>query len=308
MKRCIRKICSAAAAMVMAFSVITAPLSRAALLSAETITPPYSCPAVYDALIAMKADYPSGMPWTNDDFYAWNGGGMYYGGYGCVAFAYLMSDAAFGYLPSHDSYTFEPASLRTGDLIRYFGHSVVILEVCEDYFVIAEGNINESIYWGRTLSFDEIEGGFEYSTTRYPDEFAFREDSLALNAGETVEAAVISRDAVELTWTSADPSVAAVDENGCITGVGNGTTTITAASAVHSETLEVTVTGVSYPAGDINLDGAVAIADAILLNRYIAEDSSLPVNPHIAAALDCNKDAVADANDTVWLLSLLSNL
>ena len=37
---------------------------------------------VYQTMIAMKASYPEGMPWTNNDFYAWKGGGQYYGGYG----------------------------------------------------------------------------------------------------------------------------------------------------------------------------------------------------------------------------------
>ena len=46
-------------------------------------------------MIAKKADYPEGMPWTNDDTYAWKGG-IYSSGGGCTGFAFMLSDACFG--------------------------------------------------------------------------------------------------------------------------------------------------------------------------------------------------------------------
>ena len=55
--------------------------------------------SVYQALMAKKADFPDGMPWTNDDYYDWNGG-IFGRGFGCAGFAFLLSDAAFGKLPS----------------------------------------------------------------------------------------------------------------------------------------------------------------------------------------------------------------
>ena len=39
--------------------------------------------AVYQKMIALKEEYPEGTPWTNDNYYAWNGG-IYSGGYGCA--------------------------------------------------------------------------------------------------------------------------------------------------------------------------------------------------------------------------------
>lgn len=210
-------------------------------IAATTVTPPYSCPAVYDAIIAMKEDYPEGMSWTNDNFYAWNGGGMYAGGYGCIAYAYLVSDAAFGTLPADEPLDYDPALLRVGDLIRYEGHTIVVLEVQSDAFIVTEGNFNSSVHWGRRVTFSSLEGNVDYYTSRYPDVFAFREDEAAIDIGATVTPAVISRDAVDLTWETSDASIATVDANGLITGKGNGIATITAACGSVSESFTVTV-------------------------------------------------------------------
>ena len=52
-----------------------------------------------------------------------------------------------------------------------------------------------------------------------------------------------------MVWTSSDPTVATVDENGVITGKSEGTVTITAASKLDESvnaTCEVTVIGSSF--------------------------------------------------------------
>ncbi len=139
-------------------TVTDAPLAQAAL--DET--------SVYNAMIALQDEYPDGMEWTNDNFYMWNGGGPYSGGYGCVAFAFILSDAAFGDLPARQVNTLDLSVIRVGDIIRYSGHSVIVLEVYEDYVVVAEGNINSSVMWGREVTLDEMLGGFEHYLTRYP--------------------------------------------------------------------------------------------------------------------------------------------
>lgn len=141
-------------------TISDAPLAQSAL--DET--------SVYNAMIALQDEYPDGMEWTNDNFYRWNGGGPYSGGYGCVAFAFILSDAAFGDLPARQVNTLDPSAIRVGDIIRYGGHSVIVLEVYEDYVVVAEGNINSSIMWGREIGFDGIADGFEHYLTRYPAE------------------------------------------------------------------------------------------------------------------------------------------
>ena len=122
--------------------------------------------SVYNAMIAKKADFPEGMHWTNDDFYAWNGG-VFSGGYGCAGFAFLLSDAAFGKLPSQ-MVDVNYETLRTGDILRINNdsHSVIVLQVFSDHVVVAEGNYNSSIHWGRTLTRSQVEAS-DYVLTRW---------------------------------------------------------------------------------------------------------------------------------------------
>ncbi len=122
--------------------------------------------SVYNAMIAKKADFPEGMHWTNDDFYKWNGG-VFSGGYGCAGFAFLLSDAAFGTLPSQ-MVDVDYETLRTGDILRINNdsHSVIVLQVFSDHVVVAEGNYNSSIHWGRTLTRSQVEAA-DYVLTRW---------------------------------------------------------------------------------------------------------------------------------------------
>ena len=124
---------------------------------------------VYAILISMKDEYYEGRPWTDANSYSWNGG-IYKYGMGCVAFAFLMSDAAFGNLPAR---MIKPVSLedvRVGDILRINNdtHSVIVLEVRQDSVVVAEGNFNSSIHWGRTLSKSVVESATNLMT-RYPE-------------------------------------------------------------------------------------------------------------------------------------------
>ena len=129
-----------------------------------------SAQQIHDAMIALKAQYPEGMRWTNDDYYAWNGGD-FSGGYGCAGFAFILSDAAFGHLPSRritENITID--DIRVGDILRINNdtHSVIVLEVHADHVVVAEGNYNSSIHWGRTFSAQAIADVTDYVMTRYP--------------------------------------------------------------------------------------------------------------------------------------------
>ena len=129
---------------------------------------------VYQCLIAMKAEYPEGRHWTNADYYEWKGyspenGVIWGGGYGCAGFAFLMSDAAFGDLPSR-YIDVDFSQVRVGDVLRVNNdsHSVIVLEKYSGYIVIAEGNYNSSIHWGRTMSASEVNNS-TYIITRYPE-------------------------------------------------------------------------------------------------------------------------------------------
>lgn len=124
---------------------------------------------VYEAITALRGQYPDKTPWTNENFYSWKGG-LYSGGYGCAAFAFLMSDAAFGYLPArmHTDYS----DIRVGDILRINNdtHSVIVLEVSGTEVTIAEGNYNNSVLWGRKLNRADLQGENNYIMTRYPEQ------------------------------------------------------------------------------------------------------------------------------------------
>ena len=124
---------------------------------------------VYQAMIALKARYPEGMSWTNANEYAWHGG-IFDLGYGCAGFAFLLSDAAFGDLPARMVTDFTYDDVRVGDILRINNntHSVVVLEKHSDHVILAEGNYNLSIHWGRRLDRVEVERG-DYILTRYPE-------------------------------------------------------------------------------------------------------------------------------------------
>lgn len=121
----------------------------------------------HDAMLALRAQYPEGTPWDNSNFYAWHGG-IFSGGYGCAGFAFMLSDAAFGTLPARQTDVVY-GELHVGDILRMNNdqHSVIILEVHEDHVVVAEGNYNYSVHWGRHISRADVEAG-DYVLTRWP--------------------------------------------------------------------------------------------------------------------------------------------
>lgn len=122
--------------------------------------------SVYDTLIAQKSVFPEGLHWTNDNYYGWNGG-TYAGGFGCAGFAFALSDAAFGETKAviHTDYN----NIRVGDILRVDNdtHSVIVLEVKPDSVIVAEGNFNESVHWGREISKARLVGPGCYIMTRY---------------------------------------------------------------------------------------------------------------------------------------------
>ncbi|MGN0985515.1 MAG: S8 family serine peptidase [Candidatus Enterenecus sp.] len=73
-------------------------------------------------------------------------------------------------------------------------------------------------------------------------------EKTAVVVGETVELQAtilpisVANVTGELTWTTSDPAVATVDENGVVTGVGAGKATISASVGVYSASCVVTVT------------------------------------------------------------------
>ena len=135
--------------------------------------------AAYDRIMAMQASYPEGTPWSNNDSHVWCD--IYYSegsstacsgyvGYGCVGFAMILSDAAFGNAPAREIRQVNYDAIRVGDIVRVNGdtHSVIILTKDADSVTVAEGNYNRSVHWGRRISRSAIEAA-SYYVTRYDD-------------------------------------------------------------------------------------------------------------------------------------------
>ncbi|MEE3467812.1 MAG: Ig-like domain-containing protein [Eubacterium sp.] len=123
---------------------------------------------VYKKIMAKKKKYPEGKSWTNANSYTWNAfPGIRYIMAGCAGFAAIMSDAAFGKkTPAREVKNPKAAKVRVGDMLRLNNdtHSVIVLKVETDGFVIAEGNYNYSIHWGRKIPKNEP---ISYLYTRY---------------------------------------------------------------------------------------------------------------------------------------------
>lgn len=172
----------------------------------------------YEKMIALKEnpDYYEGTPWTNSipytlsNSYTWHGGkiqGMN-SGVGCAAFAFILSDAAFGDLPAREI-PVKYENVNVGDILRINGnsHSVIVLRKNDAGVTIAEGNYNKTVHWGRTLSKEEVERA-DYLFTRYPENYDPSNDS-ANN-----EQLASSTDG-SLNWT--------LTKSGTLTISGNGT-------------------------------------------------------------------------------------
>lgn len=124
---------------------------------------------VYQNLLALKTTYPEGMSWTEANTYSWSvGKSGTVTGIGCMAFARQVSDLLFGVnapLYGHSDIN----NIKVGDIIvtNAENHAVVALEVHDDYIVVAEGNYNSTIHWGRKVSKSELLRLSTDITTRY---------------------------------------------------------------------------------------------------------------------------------------------
>lgn len=166
--------------------------------------------AVYQAMIALKDQdgYKEGTTWTNDEpypdadgDYRWNGGpldGKNINAVGCVAFAFTLSDAAFGNLPARmyarGAFTYD--DIKVGDILRVNNdlHTVIVLEVSDAGVVVAEGNISTGdhkgkVHWGRGIPKEEVMSSTSHYITRYPDGYVVPDDP---DADKTLDSGTLS--------------------------------------------------------------------------------------------------------------------
>lgn len=151
----------------------------------------------YASMTALKDQdmYAEGAVWTDDEpysdekgYYRWKGGpidGKNIVATGCVAFAFSLSDAAFGSLPARSyaagGFSFE--DIKVGDILRVNNdaHTVIVLEVSNAGVIVAEGNISTGdnqgkVHWGRGISREEVMRDTSHYITRYPEGYIQPDD------------------------------------------------------------------------------------------------------------------------------------
>ncbi len=151
----------------------------------------------FEAMIALKDrdEYKEGTIWTDYEpysdskgYYYWKGGnlgGSRISAVGCVAFAFILSDEAFGNLPARmyapGGFAFE--DIKAGDILRVSNdaHTVIVLEVNDAGVVVAEGNISTGdhkgrVHWGRAISKEEVMRNTSHYITRYPEGYVPPDD------------------------------------------------------------------------------------------------------------------------------------
>ena len=69
----------------------------------------------------------------------------------CNAFAWMLSDAAFGYVREYEHHNLD--DIHVGDFVYSTNsagdHVAIVLKVNEDSVTIAEGNAGKAVHWGR---------------------------------------------------------------------------------------------------------------------------------------------------------------
>ncbi len=131
---------------------------------------------VKKAILAMKSKYPTGTSWDNSREYWWKASNRTnYVGYGCVAFAYELSDAAFGTAPAriiNNRTEVKNYKIKVGDIIRVNNdtHMVIVTNVTSSTLSVAQGNVlyngKAIVYWEGTIS-NTDRSGWTFIWTRY---------------------------------------------------------------------------------------------------------------------------------------------
>ncbi len=149
------------------------------------------------------------------------------------------------------------------------------------------------------------------------DELSVEKDVIEVEVGETD---TIKPNKDGCTFESADPSIATVDENGVVTGVAKGETTITVTLGDETVEVKVIVTdGSTIPTesfnpddlmyGDANVDGTVDSADIVVLNKYLLSEAQFPLkNAKAYEQAQTVYDDEIDTKDAVAIINYVLGL
>ena len=147
------------------------------------------------------------------------------------------------------------------------------------------------------------------------------EIEISVGETETIEATIDGAKA-DVTLVSADDSVAKVDADGTVTGVGEGSTTITVTTPDgKTTTVKVTVKAKSTDSsdssdntadtsdptnahwGDVNVDGDVNISDVVKLNMFLLNSEANEVTKQGYINANCVYDNYVDTSDSAIIMN-----
>ena len=94
------------------------------------------------------------------------------------------------------------------------------------------------------------------------------------DSGQLTAAYTLAGIAADVTWTSDNPDVLTVDEDGTVTAVSNGIVTVTAEDALGRTTKMDVYAFAGDPntriSGDVDLDSSVGLLDVVKITRTLA--------------------------------------
>ena len=133
-----------------------------------------------------------------------------------------------------------------------------------------------------TINYESDSKEFKLIQTGHPvTELTLNKTSVTLFAGEseTLAASAFPLD-TKVQWSSSSPAIASVDQNGKVTGLDNGTTIITVASADGTKTARCEVT-VIVPVTGVSLDrtsAEIIKGDSMTLTATVAPSNAMNKN------------------------------
>ncbi len=133
-----------------------------------------------------------------------------------------------------------------------------------------------------TINYESDSKEFKLIQTGHPvTELALNKTSMTLLAGEseTLAASAFPLD-TKVQWSSSSPAIASVDQNGKVTGLDNGTTIITVASADGTKTARCEVT-VIVPVTGVSLDrtsAEIIKGDSMTLTATVVPSNAMNKN------------------------------
>lgn len=112
----------------------------------------------------------------------------------------------------------------------------------------------------------------------------------------------------EIIWTSYNPEVATVDENGNVVALADGYAYLTAVSKYNSTVLDYCLVRVSLAKmGDVNGDGRVTTRDAIIALKAIASKTTDSFTAEQKSAIDVDRDGRIATRDLIIILQAIAS-